>query len=91
MFERYTKRMVNSIRPKDGLVLGAETAMRIAEAVWIPIFGHEEVERQRPFQMDLEYSIWVVMGRPKNHRKGQRCSSKSRRAMEAILLVGQAR
>jgi hypothetical protein len=41
--------MFNSIRPKDGLVPDAETAMRIAEAVWIPIFGHEEVERLKTF------------------------------------------
>src|SRR5262249_29147722 len=40
--------LVNPITPKDGVVPDAETARRIAEAVWLPIFGQKVVDKQRP-------------------------------------------
>src|SRR5262245_47777733 len=44
------------------LVPDASTAQRIAEAVWIPVFGLEAVEGQKPFQTELKRNIWVVTG-----------------------------
>jgi ATP-dependent Clp protease ATP-binding subunit ClpA len=82
---------VNSVRPQNGFVPDAETAMRIAEAVWIPIFGQKEVESQRPFQVDLEYHIWIVTGSPKEGSEGAALLAKISKADGAILRVGQAK
>src|SRR5438034_870419 len=43
------------------------TAMRIAEAVWLPVYGHETVNAQKPFTADLESDVWTVKGSPPAH------------------------
>jgi NTF2 fold immunity protein/Clp amino terminal domain, pathogenicity island component len=48
--------------PTAGCVPNAETAIRIAEAVWSPIFGDEIVESQRPFHAELINETWTVRG-----------------------------
>jgi NTF2 fold immunity protein/Clp amino terminal domain, pathogenicity island component len=48
--------------PPAGCVPNAETAIRIAEAVWSPIFGDEIVESQRPFHAELMNETWTVRG-----------------------------
>ena len=40
------------------------TAMRIAEAVWLPVYGYETVNAQKPFTADLESDVWTVKGSP---------------------------
>jgi ATP-dependent Clp protease ATP-binding subunit ClpA len=44
------------------LVPDEETAKRIAEAVWIPVFGRERVEGQKPFRVSFEIDAWHVCG-----------------------------
>jgi hypothetical protein len=48
--------------PTAGCVPNAETAIRIAEAVWSPIFGDEIVKGQRPFHAELMNETWTVRG-----------------------------
>ena len=50
--------------PEAGCVPDPETAMRIAEAVWIPLYGEDMVKQQRPLQADLTASVWTVRGSP---------------------------
>jgi hypothetical protein len=38
-----------------------ETAKRIAEAIWLPIYG-ERILKQRPYEATLNGDIWVVEG-----------------------------
>ena len=40
-----------------------ETAKKIAEAVWFPIYG-EEVLKQKPYKAELVNDIWIVRGVP---------------------------
>lgn len=51
----------SSYYPKDGFVPNEETAIKIAEAVWLPVFG-EEIYRQKPYNVKLKNSIWIVEG-----------------------------
>ena len=39
-----------------------ETAKKIAEAIWIPIYGEEHILKQRPYKVKLVNDIWVVEG-----------------------------
>ena len=48
--------------PKDGFVPTKMTAVKIAEAVWLPIYG-EEIEQKKPFMARLQGdTIWIVEG-----------------------------
>jgi len=48
--------------PKDGFVPNAETAVKIAEAVLIPVYGENQVLSERPFKATLEGDSWTVQG-----------------------------
>ena len=45
-----------------GYVPDIETATRVAEAVWLPVFGAETVESQKPFRAELLQDKWLVRG-----------------------------
>ncbi|MCH7947882.1 MAG: YbbC/YhhH family protein [candidate division Zixibacteria bacterium] len=61
----------SSVIPVDGRVPNEETAIRIAEAVWLPIYGNE-IYNSKPFHAKLiGDSIWVVEGTlPEGHLGG---------------------
>lgn len=47
---------------KDGFVPNKETAVKIAEVVWLPIYG-EDIYDEQPFEATLlGDSVWVVTG-----------------------------
>ena len=50
--------------PKNGFVPDAKTAIKIAEAIWTPIYGKKEIESERPFEANLinHDSVWNVSG-----------------------------
>jgi hypothetical protein len=50
-------------RPTNGFVADAETAVRIARAVWDPIYGADTIAREAPYQATLFDGVWQVMGR----------------------------
>jgi NTF2 fold immunity protein len=49
-------------RPKDGFVPDAETAIKIATAVWARIYSPRELEQERPFCAYLKNGVWTVEG-----------------------------
>ena len=51
-----------------GFVPDSSTAVRIAEAVWIPIYGEQQIARERPFSATLRHGVWTVGG---SLQKGQ--------------------
>src|SRR5689334_734599 len=48
--------------PKAGYVPDEPTAVRIAEAVWIPIYGEAQLATERPFRAELRDHVWYVSG-----------------------------
>jgi hypothetical protein len=48
--------------PKSDLVTDADTAKRIAEAVWIPQYGAGTVAQQAPIKAELKFNVWIVTG-----------------------------
>ena len=48
--------------PTSGIVADADTAMRIAEAVWAPLYGATAVAAQLPFNAELRFNVWIVTG-----------------------------
>jgi len=45
----------------NGFVPDKETAKRVAEAVWFPIYG-SELDDYKPFSVELLDSVWHVKG-----------------------------
>src|SRR3989338_6827297 len=52
----------HSFMPASGFVPNEETAIKIAEAVWLPIYGKEVVDREKPFKATFEGDLWHVEG-----------------------------
>ena len=53
-----------SYRPPEGYVPDAKTAIRIAEAVWLPIYGKKVLDDEKPFLARLgpDQKFWIVEG-----------------------------
>ena len=49
-------------RPTSGYVPDAKTAVKIAEAVLVPIYGEKQIESERPFTATLKDGAWTVTG-----------------------------
>jgi hypothetical protein len=49
-------------RPPQGFIPDEKTAICVAEAVLSPIFGEENIRKQRPFKASLKDDIWTVTG-----------------------------
>ena len=43
-----------SFRPKEGFVPDAETAVRVGEAVLMPVYGEKRIVGERPFKATLQ-------------------------------------
>jgi hypothetical protein len=52
----------HNYKPKEGYVPDEKTAIRIAVAVWIPIYGEKRIEGEKPYQARLNSGIWTVEG-----------------------------
>jgi hypothetical protein len=52
----------HSYVPPQGFVPNEQTAIQIALAVWAPIYGAENIDRQRPFRTRLRGNVWTVEG-----------------------------
>ena len=48
--------------PPGGYVPDADTAIRIAVAVWEPIYGRKQIQSQKPFRAALRNGVWTVHG-----------------------------
>jgi hypothetical protein len=57
--------------PVEGYVPTAEVAIRIAVAVWEPIYGTQAIAEEKPYKATLAEGVWTVEGTlPKRYNKG---------------------
>lgn len=49
-------------RPPQGYVPDSSTAIKIAEAVWEPIYGQKQIQSEKPFHAELRDGVWKVYG-----------------------------
>jgi NTF2 fold immunity protein len=50
------------VNPKRAYVPDSETAVKVAEAVLVPVYGKSQVESERPFVAKLKTDVWTVSG-----------------------------
>jgi len=48
--------------PPNGFVPDSGTAVRIAVAVWIPIYGASQIRSEQPYVATLKDGVWTVTG-----------------------------
>lgn len=48
--------------PENGYVPDESTAIKIAVAVWSPIYGKHQIENSAPYNAELKNGVWVVTG-----------------------------
>lgn len=61
----------HNYKPTRGYVPDEETAIRIAVAVWTPVYGKEKIMNEKPFTATLQNGIWHVRGSlPKGWKGG---------------------
>ncbi|HYR43660.1 MAG TPA: NTF2 fold immunity protein [Terriglobia bacterium] len=56
----------NPALPAADVVPDADTAKRIAEAIWIPQHGKEKIASQQPLKAELKFNVWIVTGSPES-------------------------
>ena len=58
----YTPPDERTYMPPAGYVPDAATAIKIAVAVWEPIYGRKQIQGQKPFHATLRGGVWTVHG-----------------------------
>ena len=52
----------NAMPRKAGVVPDEATAIKIAVAVWEPIYGADKIAAEKPFRATLAQGVWTVQG-----------------------------
>jgi hypothetical protein len=81
----------HSVTPREGFVPDRATATRIAEAVLIPVYGVELVQRQKPLRPELDNGIWTVWGTNRRGNLGGVAVVQISKADGRILRVSHGR
>ncbi len=53
---------IHNVIPKEGYVPNKSVAIKIALAVWEPIYGQSKIKSEAPYKANLDKGIWVVTG-----------------------------
>jgi hypothetical protein len=53
---------MGQVSPKEGYVPDSGTAVKIAEAVLVPVYGESKVAAEKPFNAKLNHGVWTVSG-----------------------------
>jgi hypothetical protein len=77
----------NSYKPKQGYVPDEQTAIVIAVAVWIPLYGREQIENEKPYRASLKDGVWTVRGTLHKGFKGGTAEAKISKDSGCILEV----
>jgi hypothetical protein len=48
--------------PKGGVIPDEATAIKVAVAVWEPIYGAEQIAKEKPYRAMLANGVWTVQG-----------------------------
>lgn len=84
-------RGAKSYKPRTGFIPDAATAVRVAEAILIPIYGEQNIIAERPFKATLKGSIWTVVGTLPSHLTGGTAIVKLSKADGRVLFVVHTR
>jgi NTF2 fold immunity protein len=73
--------------PEEGYVPSEDVAIRIAVAVWEPIYGADKIAKEKPFHAKLADGVWTVEGSLPEGAKGGVALAKISKADGRIIRV----
>lgn len=77
----------HSYIPPSGFVPDSVTAVRIAIAVWDPIYGEQQIRGEQPYRASLRDGIWTVEGSlPENSIGGVAVAEIAKRDGRIVLV-----
>jgi hypothetical protein len=53
-----------------GFVQDEQAAIEIAVRAWVPIYGKEQIEKEKTYQAELKHGVWTVTGSLPEGRDG---------------------
>lgn len=77
----------NSRFPKAGAVPDEATAIKIAEAVLLPVYGEDLINKERPLHARYDKGIWTVYGTLPPHTLGGTVMVRMRKKDGKILEI----
>ena len=78
----------NALQPKNRYVPDEQTAIAIAVAVWIPIYGRQQIENEKPYKAKLNNGVWTVTGSlPENYDGGTAVAEISREDGRVLKVI----
>jgi NTF2 fold immunity protein len=81
-------RLIHAYSPPSGYVPNEETAIAIAVAVWNPIYGKDQISKEKPYSANLADGVWFVSSTPsKGIEKGGNAIAQIRQKNGEILKV----
>ena len=86
----YDEQGKHHVVPKEGFVPDETTAIKIAEAVWLPIYG-EHIKDEQPFRAKLIGDVWYVEGSLPEHSFGGVAEAQIRKTDGSILRVSHGK
>jgi NTF2 fold immunity protein of polymorphic toxin system component len=81
----------HSYVPTNGFVPDVATAIAIAEAILVPIYGRAQVEAERPFSASSDGNIWTVLGHLESGHAGGVATVVIGRATARVIRVAHGR
>jgi len=74
--------------PPNGFVPDSGTAVRVAVAVWIPIYGASQIRSEQPYVATLKDGVWTVSGTlPRQYNRGGVAMARISKSDGRILFV----
>lgn len=74
-------------KPRNGFVPDEKTAIRVAEAVLIPIYGEKRIKSEKPFSAKLDHGVWTVTGAIADGVEGGVAKIKISKSTGAVMSV----
>jgi hypothetical protein len=66
----YETKWGRSYRPASGFIPDRDTAIRVAKAILIPVYGEKTVDSEEPLSVALDGDVWTVKGAVRPYPSG---------------------
>jgi NTF2 fold immunity protein len=86
-YDRRIAATSKSYRPNSGYAPDSATAIAIARAVLISVYGKKTIEDEEPLRAELKGNVWTVIGTLKGNYVGGTAVLQLRKDTAAILFV----
>lgn len=81
----------HSYVPPNGFVPDSLTAVRVAVAIWTPIYGEKQIASEKPYRAELRNNVWTVTGHLPPGYRGEVANAEISKRDARILRVSLGR